>query len=233
MPEGARPKLIAPKERPRIPEPDDPPHIPEAPKRPRRWLRWVILVCVLTGLILGLKNEKHRNAVLDKVEKTFARLVEEFGNFKERVVEGFDADRGKEPSRLPANGTEFINYQGGAVSPPLKIYNRSSDLHTIIKLEDFESGELVAKYFVRAGQHIEKHLPVGRFRMKFASGKEWYGEPDLFGRHTQSAMMTGAITVNPHGDRIWLHPSEIELNIQLPIGSPQRRQSKTFSPGAW
>ncbi|MGB0417118.1 MAG: hypothetical protein ACPGKS_09750 [Coraliomargarita sp.] len=137
-----------------------------------------------------------------------------------------------EPIRLPANGTEFTYFQGRGFGP-ITIYNRSSDEHSLIKIESFETGKPVAKYFVRAGDEIQKSLPPGRYRLKFASGMEWYGEPYLFGPKTTVTTATWDIAVTKSETFYSISPSEIEINIKAPIWSKEHAQSRDLDPKLW
>ena len=56
--------------------------------------------------------------------------------------------------------------------------------HYYIKLIDNVTNDIVAAIFVRANDEIEVQVPVGSYKIKYATGKKWYGEKDLFGHNT-------------------------------------------------
>ena len=65
-------------------------------------------------------------------------------------------------------------------------YNYSSDdkEHYYIKLVDYYTNKTVATIFIRAGENTKVEVPTGSYKIKYATGKTWYGEADLFGHET-------------------------------------------------
>jgi hypothetical protein len=75
------------------------------------------------------------------------------------------------PSGSPAEKTD------SAISKALQ-------RHYLVKLQDWESGKLLLTLFVRAGETAQTRVPLGKYRLKYASGRQWYGETILFGDET-------------------------------------------------
>ena len=94
--------------------------------------------------------------------------------------------------KLPKNGI-IKNYTHRKPIAPLKIitpnyqFPRYGTIHNenfYIKLIDSTSGRLAVTIFVRPGSSFEIAVPTGVYEMRYASGKTWYGEKDLFGPET-------------------------------------------------
>jgi len=76
-----------------------------------------------------------------------------------------------------------------------KAYSYSDDLarltirtspgsYYFINLEDTYSGQPAMLFFAHGGSTIDSLVPLGNFRLKYASGQTWCGELDLFGDGT-------------------------------------------------
>ena len=65
-------------------------------------------------------------------------------------------------------------------------YNYSNDdkEHYYIKLVDYYTNKTVVTIFIRAGENTKVEVPTGSYKIKYATGKIWYGESDLFGHDT-------------------------------------------------
>ena len=53
-----------------------------------------------------------------------------------------------------------------------------------MKLEDASTGKNIMTVYVRGGMTEEVKVPIGRLKMKYATGTDWYGPEKLFGRST-------------------------------------------------
>jgi DnaJ-domain-containing protein 1 len=87
------------------------------------------------------------------------------------------------PQPLPTNGS-VLRYGSGEPVAPLEIRTRGQDRHYFVKVVDHVTGEPVATMFVRGGQTAEALVPLGSYRVKYATGETWYGEDYLFGPET-------------------------------------------------
>lgn len=84
---------------------------------------------------------------------------------------------------LPQNG--FVKYYTfDDPVAPLKIVT-SSYVNFYVKLENSQTGELVLSAFIRKGQSAELNVPLGKYIIKYATGKKWFGEKLLFGCCTE------------------------------------------------
>lgn len=87
------------------------------------------------------------------------------------------------PVYRPTTGVIYSN--GNECVAPLRISTRNSDIDYYVKL--VEPGSLFPDLtlYIRGGDHIETNVPLGKFELKYAVGKTWYGEQYLFGKQTQ------------------------------------------------
>ncbi|HEX9853476.1 MAG TPA: hypothetical protein VGA68_10700, partial [Woeseiaceae bacterium] len=90
-----------------------------------------------------------------------------------------------EPLPLPPNGKRFM-YAHVVRIAPLQVVTRDTSNHFFVKLEDWDTGTPIMGIFVRGGQSIETKVPLGSFRLKYATGTQWFGDAneDLFGAET-------------------------------------------------
>ncbi len=88
------------------------------------------------------------------------------------------------PQPLPYNGT-VQRYHTGERLSPLEIRTRGQNRHYFVKVTDYYSDQPIATIFVRSGSSTEILVPLGTFRLKYATGQTWYGENYLFGSETR------------------------------------------------
>jgi hypothetical protein len=98
---------------------------------------------------------------------------------------------------LPRSG-EVQRYTNQSGVAPLQIQSSVGD-HYFVKLEDANSGRPVLALFVRGGQTEEIEVPLGTYRVKYASGEKWYGVPHLFGPDTQYSKADQTFTFSSTG----------------------------------
>lgn len=84
---------------------------------------------------------------------------------------------------LPYNGWVQRYHTSEAIAP-LQIVTRSADSHYFVKIVDFYTERLVATVFVRGGYRAELDVPLGSYKLKYATGSTWYGTQYLFGPTT-------------------------------------------------
>ena len=54
-----------------------------------------------------------------------------------------------------------------------------------VKLEDSVTREPILTFFIRGGQTMQSDVPFGQFVLKYATGRSWCGEFDMFGPETE------------------------------------------------
>lgn len=112
--------------------------------------------------------------------------------------------------KLPKNGdkVDFCQYSG--VLAPFKIVTHGKE-HHLVKLEDYHTGIIKFKIFVRAGQTVETEIPLGSYKMKYATGYKWYGKKDLFGKDTIYSKSEDEFIFKIEGNQVLGHTVELYL----------------------
>ena len=141
-------------------------------------------------------------------------------------------DLGKQPAPdpdqpailpLPEHGLSHVVHSRPTPNQ-LEIINDSPVLHSLVKLEDADTGKVLSKHFIRSGETLSIDAPDGVIRAKVASGRDWLGEPYLFGDETIFYDMSGPITLNNQEGFYYL---SYEINVithQQLIKRPLKRE---------
>lgn len=101
---------------------------------------------------------------------------------------------------LPANG-ETVAYTDGERVAPFEIKS-SYGSDYVVKLADYLSGQTVMTVFVRGGETVNVHVPLGNFAVKYATGSKWYGYKYLFGPETGYSVANDPFTFRVYGDQV-------------------------------
>jgi hypothetical protein len=86
------------------------------------------------------------------------------------------------PVPLPRNGTFNKKYHKGLA--PLTITTRNDGRHYYLKLLNVSNGSETLTAFMKSGSTLAEHVPIGKYELKYAVGKVWYGTRWLFGPET-------------------------------------------------
>ncbi len=127
---------------------------------------------------------------------------------------------------LPKQGDlEFservVFYKG--VSAPLRITTKVSDGNYVMKIVDWSTGEFVAWYFIHRGSTLETELPLGSYKLKFASGDKWYGMKHLFGPTTIYSYVPNKMVFYLSGDYARGHRIELIPQAGGNLKTPRMR----------
>lgn len=110
--------------------------------------------------------------------------------------ESFDA-----PTQpLPQNGDVNRYHENRAVAP-LEIRTRGVDRHYFVKITDYQTDRPIATVFVRGGESTKISVPLGTFRLKYATGETWYGERLHFGPETSYSEADQAFYFTDQGNQ--------------------------------
>jgi len=88
---------------------------------------------------------------------------------------------------LPRSGVIERNHHTQAVAP-LEIVTRGNNNHYFVKLVDWNTDATILTAFIRGGQRVQFDVPLGRVKLKYATGTKWYGQNFLFGEATSYAV---------------------------------------------
>lgn len=84
---------------------------------------------------------------------------------------------------LPPSG-ETKNFSNGAAVAPFQI-KAPAGSNFVVKLDDASTLQPALTIFVRGGETVKVHVPLGTYVVKYAFGENWYGDNDLFGPETR------------------------------------------------
>jgi hypothetical protein len=85
---------------------------------------------------------------------------------------------------------------------PLRIVTPMGDQKYFMKLVDANSGSVVESMFVYGGQSFDMNVPLGTYRIRYASGSTWYGETDLFGPETTYSEFDSVFSFTDYGHQV-------------------------------
>jgi hypothetical protein len=86
-----------------------------------------------------------------------------------------------------------------------------------VKLEDSVTREPVQTFFIRSGQTMQSDVPFGQFVLKYATGRSWCGEIDMFGPETDLHKADGVLRFarQDSDDGYTITGHTIELVVQV------------------
>jgi len=90
------------------------------------------------------------------------------------------------PQPLPASGHEY-HYSGPKGVAPLRIVVPSAGDNYYVKVVTLENKPIKA-VFIRSGDSVKIKIPLGTYRVKYATGDTWYGQKYLFGPTTHATV---------------------------------------------
>lgn len=111
---------------------------------------------------------------------------------------------------LPENGKEFT-YNDSSRIAPLSIITRDASRSFFVKIEDWHSGKPVQGIFIRPGQKVTTKVPLGEYRLKYATGTVWHGEEGLFGAETSYHQADKSFSFTRNGEKISGYTVELFL----------------------
>lgn len=85
---------------------------------------------------------------------------------------------------------------------PFRIVTPSGSESYYVKLTDAFTGSLVMTFYIYGGQSFETEVPLGTYRVKYATGSTWYGEDHLFGPDTSYSEADKTFEFSVQGNQI-------------------------------
>ena len=96
----------------------------------------------------------------------------------------------------------FFEFPGGL--PDLEV-TATANVSYVIKLARWDTGSPVLTIFVRAGESTEVSVPFGTYRIRMASGTNWYGDKVRFGPDTQYSQVDTPAEFTLEGNKLMGH----------------------------
>lgn len=149
---------------------------------------WIILGVIIGGAIL-----------MDEFKSSFTPAVGSRTNYQDYP----------QPSRasvsyptVPVSQGVHQLFTNAEQIAPFRIVTPSGAESYYVKLVDAFSGTLVMTFFVYGGQSFETEVPLGTYRVKYATGSTWYGEDHLFGPDTRYSEADKTFEFSVQGNQI-------------------------------
>lgn len=116
------------------------------------------------------------------------------------------------PQATPRHGKVF-EVTGNQIAPfELKVPGAGSNYY--VKLEDWYTGQTKMAFFVRgSNRNVNIDVPVGTYKLKYASGETWFGKADLFGRYTSYNQANSKLKFEIIGNQISGHTVELTKRV--------------------
>ena len=125
-----------------------------------------------------------------------------------------------EQGAMSFGADSFLN--SSDTKAPFKI-TTPSDGNYVMKIEDWDTKEFVATYFIRRSSTLSIELPLGSYKLKFAQGDKWYGTNFLFGPTTAYSYVPDKMTFYIDGDYVRGHEIELIPQVNGNLTTPQMR----------
>lgn len=86
-------------------------------------------------------------------------------------------------STVPRTGTVFQDNLSAGWAP-LQVVTADQGSHFYVKAQSTSNANAFRTMFLRSGETLNTRLPLGSYTIKYAAGKNWYGQQCLFGTNT-------------------------------------------------
>jgi hypothetical protein len=96
---------------------------------------------------------------------------------------------------LPESGEGVFRFDRAQASGKLRVVPKAGQGPMVVKVVNADDARLVCWFLIRAGESAETAIPAGSYRLKFAGGKQWYGEKHLFGPKAYYSAIVKAISI--------------------------------------
>lgn len=130
------------------------------------------------------------------------------------LIDSYIFDKEKpESEALPETGILKKRFHRGMA--PLKIKARNEGRHFFVKLIEQPEQKEVLTTFIRSGDMLKLHIPLGVYTLKYAVGNTWYGRRWLFGNDTVFSRLPGDIEFSFAGNEISGYSVELYIEPKL------------------
>lgn len=150
-----------------------------------------------------------------------AAAIASVASFQARYEHEGNAWFAPPPARTPTSmltpapikqGIQHV-YIGAERIAPFRVTTSAGPSHYFIKLVDAATGSPVMTIYVNGGTTYETNVPVGTYRIRYATGQTWYGVRHLFGPATAYSETVDSVTFSIRGNEV--QGNDIELVPQL------------------
>lgn len=111
---------------------------------------------------------------------------------------------------LPINGS-IRRFVAAEAIAPLTITTRDSGNHYFVKIVDWYTSKIICTVFIWSGQSVSLDVPLGSYKLKYATGEKWYGTEFLFGPETAYSVADKQFDFEIRGDHVSGYTVELIL----------------------
>jgi hypothetical protein len=130
------------------------------------------------------------------------------------LIDSYVFDKEKPESKdTPQTGILKKRFHRGMA--PLKIKTRYEGRHFFVKLLEQPDQKEVLTTFIRSGDMLKLHIPVGVYAVKYAVGDTWYGDRWLFGSETVYSRIENDIEFSFENNEISGYSIELYIEPRL------------------
>ena len=145
------------------------------------WWIWIILIIIGIVVYAVLQEDFSEDEVKYPVPQREFSENEVIHTDPQEEIPSFN----ELPMPLPLNGDEETFHNQAEVAPlQIKTPVNSVEHHHFIKIVPAYAENTVKTIFIRSGNTINTKMPLGSYKIKYATGKTWYGTEHLFGPET-------------------------------------------------
>ena len=178
----------------------------------RRNLHWLIIFAFLLGLWVASPSSNG----LPPVRRTQAMP----GSFSRPLATRSKFDQPALPLPADGEGELYVNSHAFA---PMTITSPHGPENYYVRLTDWQTGEPAKDFFLRSGQTFPVGVPLGNYRLKWATGTTWYGKDFLFGPETRYG----------EADKILSFTAETEHTVELVPQIGGNLPTHPIDPSQW
>jgi hypothetical protein len=154
-----------------------------------KWALFTVVIVSLVGYYSIKSNEEIRSKNAASSDNPFLDILLSSDEPVEKNISVSNGTNNKTEKSfiliektLPKHGS--IQYYGKKERiAPLEIKANGTD-NCFLKLVDVSNNKTVMTIFIKKGNIVEKKVPLGVYRIKYAFGEKWYGYKHLFGPDT-------------------------------------------------
>lgn len=154
-----------------------------------RHIYWIILIMISGGAL-----------IFDQL-----KTIENDSSFSSRSSpprESYTVEVNPDYVQIPiSQGIQTVATHEELIAP-LSIRTPSGDESYFVKILDLVTGKTIMTLFINAGQILDVNAPLGTYRIRYASGKTWYGEQHLFGPSTRFNEVEKTFTFTQIGEKV-------------------------------
>lgn len=124
---------------------------------------------------------------------------------------------------LPSNGIMRKSFSKGVA--PLQVTTKNYNHHHYLKLVNISTDKEICTAFLHGGATVKFVVPLGLCELRYAVGRDWYGEKYLFGPKTIFKKADKVLSLERHGYQISGYTIELYLR---PHGNLESKKISMF-----